>query len=65
MNLFKDVIVITKHSNNLEKYLKNEYKGSIKIDIKVIDDETMSIVESIKQVWHKLYVRKKKNCFTF
>ena len=50
--------MVTKHSNNLEKYLKSEYKGSIKIDIKVIDDETMSIVEAIKQVWHKLYVRK-------
>ena len=52
--------MITKHSNNLEKYLKTEYKGSIKIDLKVIEDETMSIVEAIKQVWHKLYVSKNK-----
>ena len=39
-----------KHSHALEKYLRNEFKGSIQIDIKEV--ETMNPVEALIECWH-------------
>jgi len=50
--------LLNKHSNQLEKYLNTEYKGKIKIDFLIIDEEDqISSAEALKYAWNKITVK--------
>lgn len=51
---FYEVIVVTRHSKTLEKYLKSDYKGKILIETIELNEESTNNVEALKQISNKI-----------
>ena len=54
-----------KHSNLLEKYLNTEFKGKIKIDIKIIEEDIFTSFDALKESWNKITVYNNLYIFLF
>lgn len=51
---FNEVLVVTRHSKTLEKYLKTDYKGKIMIETIELNEESTNNVEALKQISNKI-----------